>query len=154
MDLKGFLLFPQRSARQGRPKAGLGAERAQRAQRARSAITKNRLKKNSPHKDQIKKKIFPYPRFPDFSIIRTTSQKKYAPFPKYFSQGLQRKKNIPLFLPQTSYHGAYQIHVPMGQGVSQSCFPIQNLLYFKKIIIKFHQIKNFHQQKLSVTLQG
>ena len=27
----------------------------------------------------------------------------------------------------------------MGQGVSQSCFPIQNLLYFQKIIIKFHK---------------
>ena len=86
-----------------------------------------------------KKKYVPYPRFPDFSIIRTTSQKKYVPFPKYFSYGLQRKKKMSLFLPQTSYNGAYQIHVPMGQGVSQSCFPIQNLLYFQKIIIKFHK---------------
>ena len=43
------------------------------------------------------------------------------------------------FSSQTSYNGAYQIHVPMGQGVSQSCFPIQNLLYFQKIIIKFHK---------------
>ena len=42
-------------------------------------------KKMSHIRTTSKKKYVPYPRFPDFSIIRTTSQKKYAPFPKYFS---------------------------------------------------------------------
>ena len=59
-----------------------------------------------------------------------------------------------LFLPQTSYNGAYQIHVPMGQGVSQSCFSIQNLLYFQKIIIKIHKSRGILAQNANLLKNG
>ena len=68
----------QRSARHGRPKAGRGAERAKRAERAQSAFTKNRLKKNVPHKDLTQKKICPSWIFL-ITYIRTPQKKKYVP---------------------------------------------------------------------------
>ena len=68
----------QQSARHGRPSAGRGAERAKRAERARSAFTKNRLKKYVPHNDLTEKKMCPSLIFLH-SHTRTTQKKKYVP---------------------------------------------------------------------------
>ena len=54
-------MFSQRSARHGRPKAGRGAERAKRAERARSAFTKNRLILTLPNTDHTKKNFLTIP---------------------------------------------------------------------------------------------
>ena len=89
----------QRSARHGRPKAGCGAQRAKRAERAQSAFTKNRLKKNVPHKDPTEKNVSlidfsdpPYKHYtekkyvPKIALIflipntETTPKKNYVPF--------------------------------------------------------------------------
>ena len=89
----------KRSARHGRPKAGRGAERAKRAERAQSAFTENRLKKYVPHKGLTEKKICP-------SLIflipqtRTTQKKKYVPkilliFPLPNIGASQKKKYVP-----------------------------------------------------------
>ena len=69
------MLLSQRSARHGRPKAGRGAERAKRAERAQSAFTKNRVILTLPNTDHIKKKFF------DLTQHRR-HQKKFLYLPK------------------------------------------------------------------------
>ena len=73
------------------------SERSERSVRE-ALLQKIDSKKMSHIRTTSKKKYVPYPRFPDFSIIRTTSQKKYAPFPKYFfHRGFNEKKIFPSF---------------------------------------------------------
>ena len=88
----------QQSARHGRPKAGRGAERAKRAERARSAFTENRLKKYVPHKDLTEKKNVSLNDFSD-PHTRASQKKKYVPkilYPLLISpiQGQHRKKDM------------------------------------------------------------
>ena len=73
----------QRSARHGRPKAGRGAERAKRAERAQSAFTKNRVILTLPNTDHNKKNFFTCPKSALCNMIidKAVSQKKIL-YPK------------------------------------------------------------------------
>ena len=130
----------QRSARQGRPQAGLGAERAERAERARSAFTILQLFLTLPNTDHIKKKFFTCLEIDHYIIffINTVQQKKIL-YPSLTNTKHQKKF---LYLPRSWFH----IHLDKNNFFT-------HILTFSRYLIltkTLHQ-KKFLYLKLAIT---